>query len=448
MTLHVPTAARPEVAGRLAELRRLRGPAVADPTTRVREVVVIASSSRGGSSMVAEMLRTSVSLLHLRGEINPFLRMVGLGYPDSGAMSDRLDAADLAGLGPELRDVLERELALEIGVAAPDGTGTAGDEQFALDVAARLVMQWPELPFEPHALYGTVRTVLSRHAPAGIAGLSGLHRFHLDLLQELGRQGLMADGWFYDLPRRLLQGAMARPAPAGAPGASLLEEPPFIVPTPWRRADCEALAQRPLVIKAPSNAYRFGFLRALFPNARFRVVHLTRNPAAAVNGLHDGWLHHGFHAHRMDRRLGIAGYVEGHPDNQWWWKFDLPPGWQEVTGAPLLEVCAFQWRSAHQAVLDDLDDPAVARTTIRFEDLTGEPDRRLATFEGLADWLGIPLEGEFQRAVRQGIGPVVATREPRPGRWRDRAARIEAALDPRTLETAERLGYTDPAEWT
>ncbi|MEU3861040.1 sulfotransferase [Streptomyces sp. NPDC028722] len=402
--------------------------------------------------MVAEMLRASDALMHFRGEISPFLRMVGLAYPDSGAMSDRLDAADLAALGPELREVLEWELALDIGTVARGDTDADADGQFALDVAARLVMQWPELPLKPQPLVDTVLAVLSAHrarhrGPAG-GGLPMLHHFYLELFQELGDQGLMINPWFYDLPRPLLRSEVAYPAPRGAPGRSLLEEPPFVLPTFWRQADHDDLAQRPLVIKTPSNAYRFDFLRALFPNARFRIVHLTRNPAAAVNGLYDGWLHHGFHAHRMARPLGIGGYAERHPDNRWWWKFDLSPGWQEFTDAPLLGVCAFQWRSAHQAVLDDLDDPAVARTSIRFEDLIGEPSRRAESFERLADWLGIPFEGEFQRAVHRGIGPVVATREPRPGRWRDRAARIEAALDARTLETAERLGYTDPAEWT
>ncbi|GGX13788.1 sulfotransferase family protein [Streptomyces lomondensis] len=437
---------RPELTDRLATLRRMRGRPGPATTARVRDVVVLASSSRGGSSMVAELLRTSTDLLHLRGEINPFLRMVGLGYPYGGATSDRLAAADLASLDPELGAVLDEELALEIGAAdRRTDEDPAADERFALDVTARLVMQWPELPLNPEKLAATVLDRLAAHRAGG--GRPGAPRFYLDLFQELARQGLDVEPWFYDLPRRLLRAELPHPAPRGAPGETLLEEPPFVLPVPWRLAGPGDLASRPLVIKTPSNAYRLGFLRALFPAARFRVVHLTRNPAAAVNGLHDGWLHHGFHAHRTTRPLGISGYTERHPDNRWWWKFDLPPGWEEFADAPLLDVCAFQWRSAHQAVLDDLQDPAVPRTTLRFEDLIAGPDRRTECFEKLADWLGVPFEGEFRRAVHQGIGPVVATREPRPGRWRERAASIEAALDSGTRRTAERLGYTDPAEW-
>lgn len=88
------------------------------------------------------------------------------------------------------------------------------------------------------------------------------------------------------------------------------------------------------MIKTPGNAYRLGFLRAAFPNARLRVLHLTRNPAASVNGLVDGWLHHGFHAYRLDEPLRITGYADVRPADRHWWKFDLPPSWPEYTAAP------------------------------------------------------------------------------------------------------------------
>ena len=39
---------------------------------QVRDVVVVASSSRGGSSMLMELLRYSENLLHLQAELIPF----------------------------------------------------------------------------------------------------------------------------------------------------------------------------------------------------------------------------------------------------------------------------------------------------------------------------------------------------------------------------------------
>ncbi|MFE3383477.1 sulfotransferase, partial [Streptomyces anulatus] len=60
-----------EVVRRLEMLRPLRGTPVPHFRAKVRELVVVASSSRGGSSMLSELLRTSPHLLHLRGELNP-----------------------------------------------------------------------------------------------------------------------------------------------------------------------------------------------------------------------------------------------------------------------------------------------------------------------------------------------------------------------------------------
>ncbi|GHH88695.1 hypothetical protein GCM10018793_69260 [Streptomyces sulfonofaciens] len=432
----VPDALR-ALCDRLAPLRELRRSGVRDFSAQVRSVLVIASSSRGGSSMVTETLRASRALLHLQAEINPFLRLAGLGFPDSGTGSDRLDAAHVAALAPAARRLLDEELARDVGTAAdvPD------PEQFALDVAWRFAVQWPELPLDPLAVADAARGVL-RGAPSWDPAA-----VTLSVLRGLHQQGLPVSPWYYDLPRDLLQReAFGAPSPR-APGRLLIEEPPFVLARPWRRADPADLRERTLVIKTPSNAYRLGFLRALFPNARLRVLHLTRNPAAAVNGLYDGWLHNGFHAHRMTSPLAIGDYVERCEDNRWWWKFDLPPGWQDFTGAPLLDVCAFQWRSSHQAVLDDLDRGPVEGLTLHFEDLIGGPDRRIASFERLSDWLGIPLDGEFRHSVHHGIAPVAATARPRAGRWQDRADLIGRALDARTLQVADRLGYADPTGW-
>src|SRR5437660_12935127 len=94
---------------RLDALRRRRGPGVAHFSAKVRDVVVLASSSRGGSSMLAEMLRASSSLVHLQAEINPFLRLVGLAFPTSGTNSDELRASHADDLGPEARKALDED---------------------------------------------------------------------------------------------------------------------------------------------------------------------------------------------------------------------------------------------------------------------------------------------------------------------------------------------------
>jgi hypothetical protein len=247
----------------------------------------------------------------------------------------------------------------------------------------------------------------------------------------------------YDIPRE-----PGVPAPEGPPGDLLVEMPPFVIPRPWRLATEADVRSRPLVLATPRNGYRVAFLAGLFPASRVRVVHLLRNPGASVNGLVDGWLHHGFFNCRMPRELAIRGYSDRGPWGRSWWNYDVPPGWEDVVDAALPQVCALQWRAAHEAALDAVDRLGLERHRLRYEDLVGAPEARERAARGLAEWLGIPAE-ELVPLVVGGLDPVMATAPPRPGRWRAREAALADVLaDPRTLAVAERLGYdADPATW-
>jgi hypothetical protein len=223
-----------------------------------------------------------------------------------------------------------------------------------------------------------------------------------------------------------------------------------VVVHPWLPADAASLATRPLLVKTPSNAYRLPFLRALFPRARLRVLHLCRNAAASINGLYDGWRYRGFFSHRLDEPLDIAGYSDVFPEwGRRWWKFDLPPGWRAWTRRPLVEVCAFQWRSAHEAILagKGLCDDYLA---VRFEDAVGPLAARRALFERVSDWMGVPLESRLLGVLERGLPPIMATARPRHRRWYEKAELLEPVLGSSEIrDTMERLGYEDdPRHWT
>jgi len=375
------------------------------------------------------MLRHAPSLCHFRAEVNPFLVLAGLGFPDAGD-SDALDPS--AG---GLRDVLEGELAADAGGWAP--LTPQGVRPYGLDLAWRLTAHWPTLPIDPEAVVSWTRASLAVCSPEDLAG------FHLDLLRRVRGVHPQVDPWFYDIdPERIHLAFPGLAQPVGAPGPVVLEEPPFVLARPWRPVTPESLAGRPLVIKTPSNAYRLPFLRTLFPSARFRVLHLTRNPAASINGLVDGWRYRGFHSHRVGG-LAIAGYAD--PD---WWKYDLPPGWRAWTSEPLEQVCGFQWRSAHQHVLDFLGREQPDRLRVAFEDVTGERAERREAWGRIEAWLGVDLGAEVARIVEHGLPPVMATHAPRRRRWFAKAAQLEPVLARRdTRELAGRLGYADPKSW-
>ncbi len=425
------------ILARLDAARAAAGPApVPDFCASVRDVVLLASSSRGGSSMFAEMLRGCPGLLHFRGEINALLYQAELTWPESGTGSDRLGADRARGAAARL----DRPLALDAGTPDP---GPADPELLSLELAWRLAAQWPGLDPDLGLLRRRVEGAL---AGGDIAG--DLQGFHLRLIAGLRADYPRVDPWRYDLDPERIRGAFPGLEPPADGVEAVVEEPPFITIQPWRRADAEALARCPLIIKTPSNAYRLPFWRALFPGARFRVLHLARNAAASINGLMDGWRFRGFHAHRVGP-LRIAGYSDTPAGAGGWWKYDLPPAWRTHTRAPLEAVCALQWRSAHRATLDFLAGGGVEHLRLHFEDIVGSPPRRRAAFAALTRWLGLGAEAEAWLLARQ-VPPVMATARPRARRWYERAALLEPLLsEPAIRGLMAELGYEhDPETWT
>ena len=399
---------------RLDALARMRGERP-DPRLEVRDLVLLVSSSRGGSSVFAEGLREIPGLLHLRAEVNPFLRVAGFEGDD-----DRL-APD----APGDADLFARELAYEIGHRTPS------QADLALDVAWRILVQWPDRAWDLDALVAAIRTV-----PFS----SDLDAYHLAVI---GRLGL--EPHFYDVDRELLATLFPnRPIPLGAPGPTLIEEPPFVCISPWHRASADEMASRPLVIKTPSNAYRLEWFRAMFPSARVRLVHLVRNPAAAINGLVDGWRYHGFHSRRVEAPLDIEGYVDVRPGDRRWWKYDVLPGWRELVDRPLPEVCAAQWCGAHEAVLAS----ELPTLRLRFEDFIRSPESRLGVLDRLCDWLAVPLVEPARGTLAGPLARVMSTERPRIRRWFDRSALLEPVLASRRVRAlADALGYGDPETW-
>mgnify|MGYP001608636168 CR=1 FL=1 len=434
---------------RLAALLAEAPPAVGGFRHAVRDLVVVGSSSRGGSSIFAETLRQSPAMVHLRAEVNPFLVLHGLGYPQSGAGSDALGAE--AAQDPANLDALGADLARDAGCPT-DALATRGEVgQFAVDLAVRLSMQWPGEVFATRELRGHVDALVAAGQGVRDGRLVDVDRFHARLLSRLRADHPAINPYYYDLhPGRIAEACPGAPPAEGPPGPLVVEEPPFVCIRPWTRAGADALSSCPLVIKTPSNAYRLPFLAALFPRARVRLLHLTRNVAAAVNGLYDGWRYPGFFSHPLPVPLAIRGYSDRFPGHgSQWWKFDLPPGWAAFSAAPLEQVCAFQWRSAHEALLH-APVPAGDYLRLRFEDVVGPASRREVVAGTLGAWLGTGDDPALRAALLGGLPPVMATAAPRQRRWFERASQLEPVLrDPRNRQTMERLGYDpDPSTWT
>jgi hypothetical protein len=436
---------------RLLALSGALAPEVRSLRAAVRHVVIIASASRGGSSLLHEMLQRADGLSFLQGECNPAFAISGLTYPATGCDSEQLGAEHLGvrhrastRLAVELLDEL---LASEAGASA-NRLGTEEElERFARVLCWRLSAQWPCLEFDQRQVRVWMLDALAELECRGgwqRGSFPDAQAFHLRFLARVRRHAPTVNPYYYDLPELAVRRAFPEvEVPSGPPSEVFIEEPPFILAVPWRPLSEAEAAVKPLVLKAPSNAHRLEFLRSFFSRARLTIVHLTRNAAASINGLIDGWLHHGFFSVRIPGGLRISGYSNSF--ERWgrdWWKFDLPPTWRLYSDRPLPEVCAEQWRAAHRAILDFVRARSPGYVRIRFEDIVASETSRRAVFEQIAEYLGVPLCPGLARVVRQLPAPVMATRAPSLGRWRAREGLIAPLVaDPTTAELMTSLGY-------
>ena len=413
----------------------------------MQEIILITSSSRGGSSVFSEYLRRSEALIHLQGEINPFLVRVGLGFHDTDTRSDALEARHAAKTGPLLS-----LLRAELGNPTASVDTPAAWTRFVAALTDRLTMQWPHLSIPHGEVMQAAATALSRLQqqagwPAGTIPEVGA--FHAAFLAEIHSAIPGINPHYYDLSRTLIGRLCPTARPIGPPGPVIIEEPPFVTISPWQTAET---LDRPVIIKTPSNAYRLPFYAALFPDARLRIIHLTRNAAAAINGLYDGWRYpEGFYSIHLPGQLDIAGYSDAFPAfGRDWWQYDLPPGWADWTGRPLEAVCGFQWRSAHQAILRFTEaNPHIDVHRIQFEDLIASEDRARAAIDGLIDWLDITPDRALSQTTLLTMPLVMSTDKPRHRRWFEKAALLEPVLAREdTGSLMEALGYDpDPETW-
>ena len=412
-----------------------------------KNVILVASSSRGGSTLLAEILRQSKRLLHLPGEINPYLRLTGLTYPWGPHSSDYLGSGDIP---PET--ILDELLAYEIGCRVPANELLDDDvANLARRTFIRLKLQWPNLPIGlEETRCWTVDSLRQLNvAPAGSEhAMPKWTMFTLQLLSKVRAVYDSVHPMYYDIPQSHVTHMLGRlQPPSRLQSPVVIEEPPFLQFLPWQRATKREVMELPFVIKSPSNAYRLSFFKNYFSEARIRVIHLTRNPAAAINGLLDGWRWHGFHSYPM-RTLSLRDFGLSSENSRGWWKFDLPLGWESWIDKPLPAVCAFQWWSSHACIMKTLKAEKFSCFRLKFEDLIRDEGTRCKVIDELCSWMEIPFDEPLRKFVEGDLPVVMATAAPVPSRWRRNPAVAHVINQPRISQMATHLGYRlDKSDW-
>lgn len=185
--------------------------------------------------------------------------------------------------------------------------------------------------------------------------------------------------------------------------------------------------------KTASNCFRLGYVNEVFPDAK--IIYPVRDGRNNVNSLINAWLHPSrFFTYDVPETLHIKDYPHGR------WKFVLPRGWRQYINRPLADVCAFQWRACHQAMLMETSKHKYEGRVLRvkLEDLVTEPERSLRR---LAEFIEVPYDHYFH-SVSSEL-PVVNSpdNDTSQEKWRyQNHAMIERIL-PSISPVMQQLGY-------
>jgi hypothetical protein len=303
----------------------------------IKDVVVILAGSRTGSTFLFDQLSSTERFHCPQGEETPYYRMAGIGEINGIQDSDAIYTIPDTGQ-------LEMAAGLLLADSGIPSRKLSDKTFFIQSLKQRISFQWPDISSKlcrDGDLYDWIHSKID-YLPTDY---SRWQEFYLEVLSFCAKKQFSRED------------ALLTPITQASPSHPIIEETPFIYPKPRISIQREQLDQYPLLLKTSTNVYRTGFLRSLFPNARFRWVILKRNPAATISALFDGWKSGGFQSHFLPEEtpLKIKDYSETNPFGERFWKFDLPPGWGNYRSSDLLNVCSFQWLSAHSEILKFLE---------------------------------------------------------------------------------------------
>jgi hypothetical protein len=184
--------------------------------------------------------------------------------------------------------------------------------------------------------------------------------------------------------------------------------------------------------KTIANCFHLEALERLFPNAQY--VFLVRDPRANVASMIEGWPY----LERFGKpqltpclRRHEARTIEH-------WSYPAPPGWQQVVGRPLAEICAWSWQQHVETALAFCARHPDDVLHIRYEELARDP---LRIVRDTAGKLGLSWSEDVARYVRAAPLSRTTVTQPSPDKWQVKYAREIARVLPQVQATARRVGY-------
>ena len=122
------------------------------------------------------------------------------------------------------------------------------------------------------------------------------------------------------------------------------------------------------VEKTPRNALNIGFLKAIFPHAKF--IYLYRDPRQNIASMIEAW--------QLGQQTGQFVTYPQLPGFDKKWCFLLPPMWRSMVGRSLAEIASFQWTQTNAMVMEQLCGLSQEQwIKVSYQDLITQPEQEL-----------------------------------------------------------------------
>ncbi len=358
-------------------------------------MVVILAGSRTGSSFLYDQLASTGQFLCPQGEETPYYRLAGVGLFSGDDYSDQIHTVPDAGKLDHAGNLLLEDSGINT-------LGVEDEELFFRQILFRAKLRFPILSFTEQSLAAQkVKSLIRAHQDDHNSLFPELWAFLGELSLKLG----FGPNDKIDLP--------------------IIEEPPWINPVPKKRIIKNNSSSYPLLLKTSTNCFRTPLIRAMYPRAKIRWIVLHRNPAATISALIDGWQSPHFQSYYLPKHLSlkIDGYTDSTIGGDRFWKFDLPPGWQNYRTKNIFEVCAHQYHSSYAAIFKfqrECKDPIMEAS---YEQLcSAESNAQITRLLSFAINKDVPLRAFPTNRLSVTVTP------PQPGKWKKRKTEIEHYL--------------------
>jgi len=183
--------------------------------------------------------------------------------------------------------------------------------------------------------------------------------------------------------------------------------------------------------KTISNCFHLDLLAEMFADADF--VYLVRDPRANVASMIEGWP-------ELERfgKPALTPWLRELPGATIpHWTYPAPPGWRDVVGDSLPEICAWSWRQHVDQILRFRRDGRSGEL-VTYEALVADP---VGTVRGLASRLDLGFTEEASKFLTDAPTSRTAVSAPSPNKWSERFGSEVASVLRELRPTARELGY-------